>query len=66
MTIQQLIDRLKQEDSNATVAVTWEGIIRHIDDDSIYRTPKGLVLIDADDNFYKEDWQSGEIDEGDR
>ena len=57
MRISELIEvlRLRQQThGDVEVEVTWEGVIREIGPDSIYKSRRGALYIDADDNFYKE------------
>ena len=56
-TIQELINELSKYDPNEEVIATWEGIIREVD---IYRAKDGTVMIDADENNYKDRFVSGE------
>jgi hypothetical protein len=58
MKVNELIAVLQRYDQEAEVQVTWEGIFRELESDNVYECPendrlKGLVLIDADGNFYK-------------
>jgi hypothetical protein len=56
MKIIDLIVALEDYDFDENVLVTFEGITRDI---SVYQAKDSTVLIDADDNFYKEDFLSG-------
>lgn len=57
MTIRQLLDALESFPLDATVVGTWEGTVREI---SIYQAKDGTVLIDADGEFYRNRFESGE------
>ncbi len=57
MTVQDLIDELRKFPPTAQVRATWEGTIETI---SVYSTPNGCVLIDADGDFYRARYESGE------
>jgi len=61
MNIEELKGILNLYDSNAQVMVTWESIFCEIDVDSIYKAPNGVIVIDADGNFYKERIVSGDL-----
>lgn len=55
MTVSELIDALsKHADANQRVVVTWEGTVHDVDEDQIYLSADGDVVIDADANAYKE------------
>ncbi len=55
MTVRELIDALsKHAEANPRVVVTWETTIHDIDDDQIYLSADGDLVIDADANSYKE------------
>lgn len=38
------------------VDVTWESVTRGVWQDNVYLSKKGVLLIDADENFYKNDF----------
>ena len=57
MTIQELIIELSKYDPNEKIIATWEGTTMEF---SVYQAKDGTVLIDADDDFYKEKFVSGE------
>lgn len=55
MTVRELIAVLsKHTDADRRVVVTWETTIHDIDEDQIYLSADGDVVIDADANAYKE------------
>ena len=55
MTVRELIDALsKYADANPSVIVTWETTVHEIDEDQVYLSADGDVVIDADANAYKE------------
>ena len=57
--VSALIRCMNEHSPKAKVKVTWEGITREIDEESIYVTPCGTVLIDGDGNDYKKAFLSG-------
>lgn len=60
--IKCLQNRLEKH-GDIEVKVTWEGIIRELFFDRIYKSKFGSLYIDADFNQYKEDF-SEDINEG--
>jgi hypothetical protein len=56
MKIGDVIKILEDYDWEEEVMVTFEGITRYF---SIYQAKDGTVLIDADGDFYKDDFVSG-------
>lgn len=57
MRISKLIETLEKrldKHGDREVEVTWESIVVSIEQDSIYLAKEGILLIDADGNFYKE------------
>jgi len=55
MTVRELIAALsKHADANPRVVVTWETTIHNLDEDQIYLSADGDIVIDADGNAYKE------------
>lgn len=67
MKVKDLIQRLLEMSPNQEheVRITWEGVFQHIDDDSLYWGQNSygddIVVIDADDNFYKDRITSGKL-----
>jgi hypothetical protein len=59
MKVSELIERLRDFDPNAEVITTWESTTHTIEPDSIYRAKGGMVVIDADANSYREEFESG-------
>lgn len=59
-----LIAAVSQHDPDADVVVTWEGIFVGLDQRSIYKTPRGVVVIDADSCIYKSDIEAGKLAPG--
>jgi hypothetical protein len=61
MTIDELLSELTRRKAlhggGTTVMVTWEGITKQIDPDSIYFGKYNELLIDADGNYYKTAFQ---------
>lgn len=54
MTVRELIAVLsKHADADPRVVVTWETTIHDIDEDQIYLSADGDLVIDADANAYK-------------
>lgn len=60
MKVKQLIEILQNQNPDASVKVTWEGIFRDISLSGIYRNPRGTLMIDADENSYKKRILSGQ------
>ncbi|MDD5510620.1 MAG: hypothetical protein PHI12_07420 [Dehalococcoidales bacterium] len=58
MNIDQLIDELKKYPGKSQVLVTWEGTEHELETDMVYQVTSGVVMLDADGNFYKEDYIS--------
>ena len=55
MTVRELIAVLsKHADANPRVITTWETTIHDLDEDQIYLSADGDVVIDADANSYKQ------------
>jgi hypothetical protein len=61
MKVSQLRELLDNYPDSAQVLVTWEGIFRRVNSKHVYRAPNGTVVIDADDNHYKNRILSGEL-----
>jgi len=56
-TVKELIIYLTMFHPDVKVYCTWEGIIREIIENNIYISKTGSLYIDADDNFYKDDFK---------
>lgn len=54
----QLRELLAALPADAPIVATWEGICREI---AVYSAPNGFVLIDADYERYREDFESGSL-----
>ena len=54
MTVRELIEVLSKHDPDCRVVTTWESTIHDLDDDEVYLSADGDVVIDADANSYKE------------
>lgn len=54
MLVKELIQKLLEFDQEAEVIGTWEGITMKLD---VYRAFNGRIMVDADENSYKEHWQ---------
>lgn len=54
MIICELVNMLQQYHPTTEVVATWEGLEENID---VYQAADGRVMIDADNNRYKVDWQ---------
>lgn len=61
MTKKELVECLDAFPNEARVLITWEGLVVEIGPDNIYQAKSGDVLIDADNNYYKEKFQSGDL-----
>ncbi len=57
MKVQDLISELSKYDPNEDIIATWEGITREI---SVYQAKDGTIMLDVDDNSFKEEFISGE------
>ena len=55
MIARELIEKLQAFDSDTTVVGTWEGVLRELD---VYQAADGRIMVDADNNFYKDHWQN--------
>lgn len=53
MTTEELIEQLKLYPGR-TVVITWEGTANEIGPENIYLAHDGRLILDADDNFYRE------------
>lgn len=56
MTVDDLIVQLQMYPSEAEIKVVWDSIVREIDHDNIYMSDAGLLVIDADNNLYKDEY----------
>ena len=65
ITVRELINWLSEYPPDTPVRITWEGILRDVDNSTIYMSHDGVLLIDADGNLYKEDFQSGAMNAND-
>lgn len=59
MTVNELIKLLWEYNPAAEVDVTWQGRPAGIFAENIYAAKNGVVLIDADNNFYRDDYVTG-------
>jgi hypothetical protein len=60
LSVKDLIRSLWGQDPEAKVMITYEGVTRAITAGSVYRAADGTVLLDGDDNHYKDRYVSGE------
>ena len=60
MKVKKLIEILQTFPSNAFIEVAWEGIFRDIEKNNVYIHEDGTILIDADNNRYKNRIMKGE------
>jgi len=63
-TVQDLLNALNTCPPDALVKGTWEGVVRPI---SVYKSADGVVLVDADNEYYREHFETGRgsaIDDG--
>ncbi len=56
-TVGELIEALKEFDPKTPFKVTWEGTIQTLFKDSLYLSCNNYLMIDADNNDYKEVFQ---------
>jgi hypothetical protein len=61
MTVGELMQNLHTIKRDAPIKVTWEGTTQSLNPESIYVTPDGTVIIDADKNRYKESFLNGSL-----
>ena len=61
MTVRELIEILKTKPQDAEVLLTWEGSLRQIDDDNVYVSHDGPLIIDVDGNSSKGGFVSGPL-----
>ncbi len=59
MTVEELIERLKQYPANAEVRIVWESTVNNLNDDLIYISKDGVVLLDGDGGNDKAEFISG-------
>lgn len=57
MTVGELISVLKKFPEDTRIACTWESTIRSIDEENIYESRFGCILIDSDYNYYKDSYE---------
>lgn len=60
LNIGELIKELSKYPPASLVLITWEGTTQGIEEDEVYQLPSGTVMLDADANFYKDSFVSGE------
>lgn len=58
MKVGELIEELSKHPLDAVVMATWESIFREV---SIYRALDGTVVLDADDDRYRDDIETGKL-----
>jgi len=56
MTVAELIEALSKYPRDADVLVTWEGTTN---EPSVYQAKSGTILIDGDNEFYREEFENG-------
>lgn len=72
MKISELIKTLQQRQEtwgDVEVEITWEGVTRHLSPAHVYCSPPtdkyaGVLLLDADENFYKKDYAKDPLEGG--
>ncbi len=57
ITIKELIDILCKFPIDTKICITWESTINSLEKENIYMSKWGVVLLDADGNSYKEDYE---------
>lgn len=58
MTVIELIEKLNDLKGDARVLATWEGTVQEL---SVYVAKDGTVMIDADQEVYRKDFESGRL-----
>lgn len=58
-TIERFIEELKKYPQTAMVNITWEGTTSPICEENMYMSKRGWLMLDADENFYKDRYQKG-------
>jgi len=61
VTVRELIAELQKRDPDADAVATWEGVFRRLTPESIYTSPRGHVVIDADHNCYRGRIEGGDL-----
>lgn len=56
MKVKDLINELSKYNPESYVVATWESIIEEI---YVYKSRDGVVLIDANSGFYREEFENG-------
>lgn len=57
ITVQELIDAISKFPPKTKVCTTWESTIHTLLTENIYMSKWGVLFIDADDNFYKNEFR---------
>lgn len=57
LTVSQLIGILQRYPKEMKVIVTWESTVHGLEEINIYEAYTGSLYIDADANFYKEEYE---------
>lgn len=60
MKVAEIIAILQGYDPNLNIQITWESTLNEIQRDNIYLSKWGNLLIDADENWYKKDYEKCE------
>ena len=58
LTIEELIEILSKFPKDLKVCTTWESTKHALRPENIYLSRFGVLFIDADDNFYKKDYEN--------
>ena len=61
MTVKELIDLLQQYPPYLEVAVTYESVVKNLNSTNLYVSADGVLLLDADGNFYRDDFEKGRL-----
>jgi hypothetical protein len=57
LTVEQLIECLKKYPKNMRCFFTWESVFRSIEEENIYVGKENILLLDADFNEYKDEFE---------
>lgn len=56
LTVQELIKILEKYPKEMKIFTTWESTLHSLEKENIYKSSTGSLYLDADQNFYKDDF----------